>query len=1410
MTTAPAFIRVVRRDVYCAIEHEHRDLAVAEAVAAGRFAYFGTQLELGLEPDWTRALLPADEEWRIAWTKFYDGLDLAHAFAETGNPAFLDAWERLVASWIRLVPVGWDSSDVAARRVQNWLYAWQRFASAPAFRGLSPGLDEELARSVAEQAAFVRANLSPARNHRTFELYTLLLVALALPQVDPGGDLLADAIDGLHENLLEDVLPDGVHCEASSHYHLLALRSFLGARENARRFGLRFPDGFDRHLERACEFALHCHRPDGQIPALSDADSGSYARAARARGRAARTARLPLRRDGRFRGKATPPALHELPGRRLFLPAQRLGRPGAPVPGRTLPRLRLRPARRRRPRPLRPAQHRGLGRRAAAPRRPRTLHVRRGVAQLAPLVQGDGGPQHRLRRPARPDALPAAEAGGPVAEGRFLGRMSATGLDVLHGEARSPCYDAVHARRIVFVGDEYWLVEDRLSAPTPHRYDLRFHLAPEAWNETEIVHDSARAVVRAPGLALVCSRASAPVLEEGWYAPEYGHKLPGPGRQHRRGERPERGLPHPRGAARGRTAHARASPSGRAGDPIVVEVATPERRDVVAWNRSERLVAAHVARRRAIVVPGVRGRRGGGVSPALDRGPGRTATRPAPRRERRWPNESRRVFGADVDECRRVRVKYRIGARLRLVHRLRVGASTLDVAASTFPTIERSEQAYADARERAVAAGITPPVAHDRELTTVFWAFPNDRKLAHLPALAAPDPGLAALDGAWSHSSLAAYAPEKAATVRCLDEDGRTVAYAKTLAGEEGERTAGVHTALAEALPADDPHLRLPRPIAYSPEYSTLVVEAVAGIPLQAPQIGDLPSRYRRLGRGLARFHELPPPDQVRFRRADPDRVAAAAELIASVRADVARARPPPRPSPFTPARARRRLRLPTRRRQLQERAARERASRPDRPRPGWVWAGRRRARQRARIVALRGRRRPAAAGGRSGPMHGAAGGLRRAPRAARRRGPADTHVCRSARGAVPAGRDARSAGRAAPPANAARRGPGGARVSPSRQRTHATDRSCRSCPRARSSAPPSGRPARAGKSPCRRLGSDCSSASNRMPSRTRPSSSPLPARRRCSCASARARGVRSRSRGSRRIRACRRSSRPWAAAAARLSSATTPAAVARSAWSTGGARASPRSTGTGAANASMPTGSRCGAPSSAVSWAFGSRGPAASTRPCGPSGRKASAECPSRSGSAPPRARRWRGASVARPGRCPALPSVRVPGTTVAASSPARRRSARSWSAGCPSSAGRRGDSSSCSRTAHAACGAPRPRPVHGALHASQWLENGHGLVLLDYDSLALGDPELDAATFVAGLDVENRERVQVDRLNTAFLQGYEETAGPLDPQLLAAYRAQRRLEKALRVARAVRPDGDRKAGRRLRRALECVEGDS
>ena len=127
--------RVAPRPVFCVIEQAYRDRAVAEEVCAGRFTHMGITLELGVEPDWLSGDLPQDEEWRIEWSKFYYGLDLAQAFRETGDHKYLRSWEKLVRSWIRQVPVGLDTSDVTGRRMQNWIYAWNLFRSSPAFTG---------------------------------------------------------------------------------------------------------------------------------------------------------------------------------------------------------------------------------------------------------------------------------------------------------------------------------------------------------------------------------------------------------------------------------------------------------------------------------------------------------------------------------------------------------------------------------------------------------------------------------------------------------------------------------------------------------------------------------------------------------------------------------------------------------------------------------------------------------------------------------------------------------------------------------------------------------------------------------------------------------------------------------------------------------------------------------------------------------------------------------------------------------------------------------------------------------------------------------------------------------------------------------------------------------------------------
>ncbi|MEA2284644.1 MAG: hypothetical protein QOJ21_687 [Solirubrobacteraceae bacterium] len=247
-----------------------------------------------------------------------------------------------------------------------------------------------------------------------------------------------------------------------------------------------------------------------------------------------------------------------------------------------------------------------------------------------------------------------------------------------------------------------------------------------------------------------------------------------------------------------------------------------------------------------------------------------------------------------ISRYERGRVKYRIGDSLRVVHELFVAGSRCLVAGRTFPD-GRSQGVY----ERAVAvadgaaAGPLRGVAHDPELETVFWTFPNDRKIANLAALEAATALVSGLTGRRvSRTVLAAYAPEKSATAACLDAaTGRPVAYAKLYASPgEAAHAHRVHTMLSERLGSLDPGLRLPAVLGYAAADRMLVVEALPGRRIDTIRGSDRLGAMRVFGTALAVFHDLAGADDAlpAFERLQPARQRAAADLIAAARPDVA------------------------------------------------------------------------------------------------------------------------------------------------------------------------------------------------------------------------------------------------------------------------------------------------------------------------------------------------------------------------------------------------------------------------------------------------------------------------------------------------------------------------------------------
>jgi uncharacterized heparinase superfamily protein len=516
------------RPVFCVIEQAYQNQLLADEVCAGRFTHIGITLDLGAEPDWLSDDLPADEEWRIEWSKFYYGLDLAQAFLRTGDCKYIRSWERLAGSWIRQVPVTYDTTDVTSRRIQNWIYAWNIFRSSPEFTGLAADTEEQIIKSINCQANYLRLNLTAERNHRTLELYALFIAALSLPEIDSDGRLLDFAIRELYHNLMTDIRPDGVHRESSTHYHMTVLRSFLGARENARRFGLAMPDGYDERLERACEFAMYCHRPDGQIPALSDSDTGSYLDLLKL------AASIFSRADFLYVATA---------GHQGIAPHERYA--SFPDGGYFIERS-------------------GWGEGETSFRDERYL-----IFDCGPL--GDGGHGHydllniEITAQGRPlivdpgrytyseqgpnwrrwfkstaahntvcvdgiDQTPyrRGKPKGRISQGRLRERLSAPAFDMMSGEATSHAYEVTHTRRIFFVAGEYWIIADHLRGKRPHRFDLRFHLSPESQDRITIEAEEDMLAARTPECGLAFYRANDLKIEQGWHAAFYGVKHPAP------------------------------------------------------------------------------------------------------------------------------------------------------------------------------------------------------------------------------------------------------------------------------------------------------------------------------------------------------------------------------------------------------------------------------------------------------------------------------------------------------------------------------------------------------------------------------------------------------------------------------------------------------------------------------------------------------------------------------------------------------------------------------------------------------------------------------------------------------------------------------------------------------------------
>src|ERR1700704_570778 len=87
-----------------------------------------------------------------------------------------------------------------------------------------------------------------------------------------------------------------------------------------------------------------------------------------------------------------------------------------------------------------------------------------------------------------------------------------------------------------------------------------------------------------------------------------------------------------------------------------------------------------------------------------------------------------------VEQCEHLRTTYHAGESLRVAYRVSACGRSCIVAGRAFPQ-GRSWKGFEQARPKVVDCETFRPVFHHAETESLFWTFPNDRKIANLHML---------------------------------------------------------------------------------------------------------------------------------------------------------------------------------------------------------------------------------------------------------------------------------------------------------------------------------------------------------------------------------------------------------------------------------------------------------------------------------------------------------------------------------------------------------------------------------------------------------------------------------------------------------------------------------------------------
>lgn len=217
-----------------------------------------------------------DIEWAWMLNRHHPVSFIFSEYFKTGNPQYARYIDSFVKDWIieswpypaqKSSTAMWRGLEVSFR-VKMWSQVFYGLMSTDY---ISPATRLLILSSLPDHADYAH-NFHAQGNWLTMEMSGLATLATSWPEFKKSSEWLKYTINAMTESMKEQVYPDGVQTELTSHYHSVALGNFYLFYEICEQAGVVLPEHFTSQIEKMWNYTACTMRPNGTGLLNNDSD----------------------------------------------------------------------------------------------------------------------------------------------------------------------------------------------------------------------------------------------------------------------------------------------------------------------------------------------------------------------------------------------------------------------------------------------------------------------------------------------------------------------------------------------------------------------------------------------------------------------------------------------------------------------------------------------------------------------------------------------------------------------------------------------------------------------------------------------------------------------------------------------------------------------------------------------------------------------------------------------------------------------------------------------------------------------------------------------------------------------------------------------------------------------------------